>query len=593
MLATHNALRGLATRNVLRLFATCSAIPLAAIPGGAQQQAWIQQFGTNQPDGAYVAAADGAGGVYVGGMTYGNLGGPCAGGRDAWLSRYDGAGSQLWMQQFGTSSDEFGYGLAADGSGGVFVSGNTGGSLGGPSAGLDDAWFAHFDNAGNTLWIRQLGTSAPDSAYAVASDGSGGVYACGETQGNLGGPNQGLTDAWLARFDSAGNQLWLRQLGTGGYDQAHAVVLDGAGGVYACGHTYGSLGGANAGWFDAWFARYDSAGNLQWIRQFGTSASDFALACALDGSGDVYLVGATEGALGGASAGSTDAWLARYDSTGNQIWIRQLGTSGIDSASAVAADVLGGVFLTGRTAGSLGGPSAGWYDAWLARYDGAGNPISILQIGTIMYEQGAGCASNGSGGVYVCGFTGGNLGGTSAGDDDAWLARYDLPVALLCEPGSAGVLNCPCTNPPSGPGRGCDNSSHTGGATLLSAGAPYLSADTLSFTAASERPSATSVLLQGASEVPAGVLFGQGVRCAGPVFKRLYVRAASAGVVTMPDFSIGDPTISARSSALGDPILAGQSRWYAVYYRDPIVLGGCPVTFTYNTGPTIRANWQP
>ena len=120
-----------------------------------------------------------------------------------------------------------------------------------------------------------------------------------------------------------------------------------------------------------------------------------------------------------------------------------------------------------------------------------------------------------------------------------------------------------------------------------------MSADTLVFTATGETTSATSVLLQGSNELATGVVFGQGVRCAGGQLKRMYLRAASAGAVTLPDFALGDPSISIRSAALGDPIPAGQSRWYSVYYRDPVVLGGCPGSSTYTTGPTMRADWQP
>jgi hypothetical protein len=86
-------------------------------------------------------------------------------------------------------------------------------------------------------------------------------------------------------------------------------------------------------------------------------------------------------------------------------------------------------------------------------------------------------------------------------------------------------------------------------------------------------------------------VYGQGVRCVAGLLKRLFDHNASAGIVTLPDFGAGDPTISARSAALGVPIMAGQSRWYLVYYRDPTVLGGCQATSTFNAGPTMRADW--
>jgi hypothetical protein len=139
------------------------------------------------------------------------------------------------------------------------VSGRTDGSLGGSNAGGFDAWLARYDSAGNRLWVRQLGTSAYDWTFAAAPAGAGGVYVGGGTDGSLGAPNSGFADVWLARYDSAGNQTWIDQLGTSGGDVAFAAAPDGAGGTYVGGTTQGNLGGPNAGLFDAWLARHDGS----------------------------------------------------------------------------------------------------------------------------------------------------------------------------------------------------------------------------------------------------------------------------------------------------------------------------------------------
>jgi hypothetical protein len=162
--------------------------------------------------------------------------------------------------------------------------------------------------------------------------------------------------------------------------------------------------------------------------------------------------------------------------------------------------------------------------------------------------------------------------------------------ATLCDAGQAGVMSCPCSNAPSALGRGCNNSSATGGAILAAAGNAYLSMDSLVFTASDEKPTALSVFSQGTLLIPNGVTFGQGVRCTGGSLKRLYVKSASGGIATAPD--VGDLSVSARSAALGDPIAAGSTRYYYVYYRDPIVLGGCPVASTFNSTQTGRIDWS-
>ncbi|MBK7645461.1 MAG: hypothetical protein IPJ19_20880, partial [Planctomycetes bacterium] len=181
------------------------------------------------------------------------------------------------------------------------------------------------------------------------------------------------------------------------------------------------------------------------------------------------------------------------------------------------------------------------------------------------------------------------------GDDlDALDANYvPGPIAPVpfCDPGVAGVLACPCANPAAGSGRGCDNSSATGGATLSVTGDASVLGDSLVFTTAAEKPTATSFLLQGDAVSPAGLVFGQGIRCVGGSLKRLYTKTASGGSITAPEPT--DPKVSARSTALGDPILAGTSRYYGVYYRDPTVLGGCASASTFNITNQLATYWAP
>lgn len=95
--------------------------------------------------------------------------------------------------------------------------------------------------------------------------------------------------------------------------------------------------------------RITTAQNQQWIRQFGTSGYEHAGALALDGTGGVFLGGDTEGDLGGTNLGSFDAWLARYDAGGTQMWIRQLGTSAYEITAAATPDSTGGVLVCGWT----------------------------------------------------------------------------------------------------------------------------------------------------------------------------------------------------------------------------------------------------
>jgi hypothetical protein len=174
-------------------------------------------------------------------------------------------------------------------------------------------------------------------------------------------------------------------------------------------------------------------------------------------------------------------------------------------------------------------------------------------------------------------------------------ARFTVvggPPVAFCSPGAGGIIGCPCSNPPSGAGRGCNNSAATGGASIVSSGTASLSADTLVLTTSNQTPGGTTIVLQGILDNGTGAMFGQGVRCVTGSLKRLYIKSpGGTGGVTAPSGT--DPSISTQSANLGDPIIHGEHRYYMAYYRDPTVLGGCPTASTYNATNALDAVWNP
>jgi len=404
--------------------------------------AWSRQIGTSADDSSVSVAVDGLGNAFISGVTNGSLGGTNAGLEDAFLTKYDSAGNLAWSRQIGTSGGDRSHSVALDGLGNVFISGFTFGNLGGTNAGNTDAFLTKYDSAGNLVWSRQIGTSGFDSSSSVAVDGLGNAFISGYTNGSLGGTNAGSYDAFLTKYDSAGNLAWSRQIGTSARDESYSVAVDGLGNAFISGGTTGSLAGTNAGNFDAFLTKYNSAGNLLWSRQIGTSETDLSVSVAVDGLGNAFISGYTFGSLGGTNAGSNagseDAFLTKYNSAGNLLWSRQIGTSARDLSSSVAVDGLGNAFISGFTRGSLGGTNAGSEDAFLTKYDSAGNLLWSRQIGTSATDQSAEVAVDGLGNAFISGYTFGSLGGTNAGNRDAFLVKF-APVPVP-EPSSIVLL---------------------------------------------------------------------------------------------------------------------------------------------------------
>jgi hypothetical protein len=398
---------------------------------------WTRQYGSSADDTTGVVAADVLGNVFIVGYTRGDVGGPNAGDRDAFVIKYDSAGNFAWARQHGSSSYDFGEGVAADGMGNVFIGGTTLNNVGGPSGGHDDAFLFKYDGNGNVHWSRQFGTPEGDQAHAVSADDHGNVYIVGATGGSLGGPWLGSADAFLVKFAGNGDLIWSRQFGTAFSETPESVFVDRFDNVYVSGRTTGSLGGANAGESDAFVSKFDEAGNLVWSRQIGTSRADASEGVVADGLGNIYIAGYTYGSLDGPRKGQNDAFLARFSDTGDHLWTRQLGTSYFDYAAGVAADAFGNVYIAGTSGIDLTQPASPYNDAFASKYDGDGNLLQTWQWGPLSYEESSGIATDGLGNFYVGGRTGGSIGGTSGGNYDAYLMKFH--EKLVPEPSSISM----------------------------------------------------------------------------------------------------------------------------------------------------------
>jgi hypothetical protein len=418
---------------------------------------WIRQFGTATGEGVDAITVE-AGNVFVAGYTVGTLPGQSsAGGSDVFVRSYDLGGVENWTRQFGSDGFDRSRAVGADGSG-MYVAGFIGSALPGQvGAGGFDAFVRKYDFVGNELWTRQFGTSADDFANAlVASDGA--IYVAGSTDGTLPGqtPAGGSNDAFVRKYDSAGNELWTRQFGTSGSDPANAIAADPTG-VYVAGSTTGSLSGQTSGGeFDGFVRKYDFEGSEIWTSQFeGTAPSRVRVFGASVAGGGLYVAGNISGGsfAGQTEVGLTDGFVRRYDPSGAALWTRQFGTPAQEDVSSVSADGTW-VRVAGSTLGSFSGQnSSGFEDAFIHSYDVNGAEAGTFQFGTASFDAASSVFAQLSD-VYVGGATGGALPGqTHAGDVDAFVVNliedggdgFDTVLAGITaqveDLVSAGVLN--------------------------------------------------------------------------------------------------------------------------------------------------------
>ena len=374
---------------------------------------WSRRFGSTGDDLCLGVAVDGSGNVAVTGRFNGtvNFGGAnlvSAGLNDIFVAKYNASGVHQWSQRAGSPLDDVGISVKMDGPGNVVVTGYFQGTVnfGGAnlvSAGSNDVFLTTYTASGLHKWSKRFGSTNSDVCQGVAVDGAGNVFVTGFFQGTVsfGGVNlvsaAGSTDIVLAKYDNAGQHQWSQRFGGTDFDTGNSVAVDGSGNVVMTGFFNATVnfGGGNlvsAGSYDVFMAKYNTNGVHQWSQRFGSTEGDQGQAVAVDGLGNVALIGTFNGTVnfgGGdlvSEVGSSAIFVARYNASG----VHQWSFAGIDEAAfGVAAYGSGNVVLIGGFNGTVnfGGEnlvSAGGNDIFVAKYgDNEVKPLitSILDIG--------------------------------------------------------------------------------------------------------------------------------------------------------------------------------------------------------------------
>ena len=394
---------------------------------------WIKLLRTSDSDVAADLTTDSMGNLYVAGRTKGNLNGEINGGNwDAFIVKYDLLGELQWTKLLGASGFDVANALTTDSMGNLYVAGSTTGGLKGENNNrLFDAFIVKYNTAGVLQWTKLLGTNGDDLASDLTTDSSDNLYVAGVTGGSLNGEtNNGNRGAYIVKYNTAGVLQWTKLLGASDFEFANALTTDSMGNLYVAGSTTGSVNGEADGIYsDAFLNKYNSIGTLQWTKAVGASDWDFATALTTDSSDNLYVAGSTNGNLNGeTNSGHGDAFIAKYNTAGELQWTKLLGTNGDDEANALITDSLGNLYVAGRTDGDLNGETNhGYPDAFIVKYDSAGMLQWTKLLGTSSVDQANALTIDGSDSVYVVGGAYGDLNGkTNSGftDSDAFIVKY-------------------------------------------------------------------------------------------------------------------------------------------------------------------------
>lgn len=302
---------------------------------------------------------------------------------DLWLFKLDASGHLVWQNTYGGSQVDLAYGIVEINGEGFVIAGYTNSNDGDLTVnrGGDDIWVFKIDYSGNILWQKVYGGTLNDRAYKIIPTSDGGFIIVGSSESSDYDftTNQGSEDICLIKIDSLGNLLWQKTFGGSQDEYLYDIKPTIDGNYIVCGSTTSSDGDvlANHGNNDFWILKIDGYGNLLWNYTYGGSDNDYAngILNAFDGSH--LVVGITHSSNGDISnpLGNADVWLIKIDASGNLIWEKTYGGSGIDNGYRVLNASNGGFVLAGITTSSDGDVTVnyGGSDIWIFKTDGLGN----------------------------------------------------------------------------------------------------------------------------------------------------------------------------------------------------------------------------
>ena len=443
---------------------------------------WSTYVGGSDDEYGRAIAVDASGAVYVTGDTTSI--GWVSGGYDTVFNNWDdvfvakltSAGAHVWSTYMGGTKKDYGYGIAVDASGGVYVTGETY-SPDWVSGGFDTVHSGQYDGdifvakltfAGAHAWSTYMGATGWDKGHAIAVDATGGVYVTGQTN-SFGWTSGGFDtscntdDMFVAKLTSAsGDHTWSTYIGQSYDDSGEGIAVDDSGGVYVTGWTESrslAAGGFDTSWNggkDIFVAKLTSDGVPDWSTYMGGDGNDYGQDIAVDASGGVYVTGYTFSpgwAVGGHDTsfnGDRDAFVAKLTSDGGidgHLWSTYMGGDSLDIGYGIAVNASGGVYVTGDT-DSVGWVSGGYDtshnddgyagDAFVAKLTSTGGHTWSTYMGGYDSDYARGIALDASGGVYVAGYTY-SIGWTSGGYDtsfnggwkDAFVAKIDDPAVTV------------------------------------------------------------------------------------------------------------------------------------------------------------------
>ncbi|MDD5307036.1 MAG: SBBP repeat-containing protein [Deltaproteobacteria bacterium] len=354
-----------------------------------------------------------------------------------------GAGAYQWHTFYGSSSGDFGHSIAMDGNGSIYVTGSSRASWMGPGgesplhaySGGEDIFVMKLSSSGAYQWHTFYGSSADNGSFFLTLDGSGNICVTGYSWKSWTGPagesplhaHSTGSNIFVLKLSSSGAYKWHTFYGGAIFDWGASIAVDGSGNIHVTGHSDASwVGPAGEGPLhaysegsDVFVLKLSPSGVYQWHTFYGSSGDDAGSSLVVDGSGSIFVTGASGVAWmgpGGQSpihlhSGGSDILVLKLSSSGAYQWHTFYGGSGTDNRVSTAVDGSGSIHVTGVSNVPWMGPMgesplhahAGGYDMFVLKLSSSGAYQWHTFYGDSSSDTSDAIAVDGGGNIYAMG----------------------------------------------------------------------------------------------------------------------------------------------------------------------------------------------
>jgi len=370
-------------------------------------------------------------------------------------------GEVEWVRNFGGSGEETAQAIIATSDGGYAILGfsnSMDGDIVGKTTAVNDYWLLKLDATGNLEWNKTYGGSKDDRGQSLAQTKDGGYVLTGYAMSDDGdgSNNEGFHDNWILKLDASGNIEWEKSFGFSGHDHSYDIIQTQDGGFFFIGFL--DITAARADGYDEkgqfltrhgvgefWGTKIDALGNVQWRKYFGGTNNDRAHAVVQSNDGGFVMSGFSESDDFDISdtKGSYDFWVIKITSTGNLVWERSLGGSGIEISYDIAKTTDNGYVITGNTFSNDTDVSKnnGESDVWLIKLADNGNLLWEKTYGGTQFDAAQAVYTARDGGFLIVGNSKSSDLDADAnmGENDLWVIKTDDNGALIWQQNFGGT----------------------------------------------------------------------------------------------------------------------------------------------------------